>query len=97
MGSGHNWRRSGYGTQRVTLSDHALFAAAQLNHVGSGSRTNTDTCPLSPKLAGPCVIATSFALNLDSAFDADYIDSTADFFSRIRSLSSYPWLEQVSS
>ena len=43
------------------------------------------------------VIATSFALNLDSAFDAGYIDSAAHFFSRIRSLWSYPRVEQVSS
>jgi hypothetical protein len=43
------------------------------------------------------VIATSFALNLDSAFDAGYIDSAEHFFSRVRSLFSYPWLEQVSS
>ena len=39
----------------------------------------------------------SRAGNLDSVFDAGYIDSAAHFFSRIRPLWSYPRVEQVSS
>jgi hypothetical protein len=72
---------------------NTLFAAAQLNYVAIRVVHEHRHLPAFAKADRFCGIATSFVPNLDSAFDAGYIDSAR----RIRSLCFYRWLEQVSS
>jgi hypothetical protein len=58
---------------------NTLFAAAQLNYVAIRVVHEHRHLPAFAKADRFCGIATSFVLNLDSAFDAGYIDSATHF------------------